>query len=48
MKDIYELKDNIEKTDDVQLGMMVEIVKEYGNEIPRIIKGIKDKHVKNN
>jgi F-box protein 18 (helicase) len=32
---------------DVQLAMMVEIVKEYGNEIPGIIKAIKDKHVEN-
>ena len=39
--------DYIKKTDDVQLGMMVEIVKEYGNEIPKIIKAIKDKHIKN-
>ncbi len=28
-----------------QLGMMVEIVKEYGNEIPAIIREIKRKHV---
>jgi F-box protein 18 (helicase) len=27
------------------LGMMVDIVKEYGNEIPGIIKAIKDKHI---
>src|SRR5204863_7862484 len=45
MKDIYELEDYIEKTEDVQLGMMVEIVKKYGNEIPGIIKSIKDKHI---
>jgi len=48
MKDLYELEDYIDKTDDVQLGMMVEIVREYGNAIPGIIKGIKDKHVENN
>ncbi len=47
MKDLYELEDYIKKTDDVQLSMMVEIVKEYGNEIPGIIKNIKDKHVVN-
>src|SRR5690606_25057094 len=29
------------------LGMMVEIVKEYGDEIPGIIKEIKAKHVEN-
>lgn len=46
MKDIEELEDYIEKTEDNQLGMMVEIVKEYGNEIPEIIRSIKEKHVK--
>ena len=45
MKDIDDLKDYIEKTEDVQLGMMLEIVKKYGDEIPDIIKAIKDKHV---
>ncbi len=47
MKDLNELEDYIEKTEDVQLGMMVEIVREYGNEIPDIIRSIKDKHVDN-
>lgn len=47
MKNMYELEEYIKKTEDVQLGMMVEIVKEYGNEIPGIIKSIKDKHVEN-
>ena len=45
MKDIDELKEYIGKTDDIQLGMMVEIVKEYGNDIHGIIKVIKEKHV---
>lgn len=47
MKDIEELEEYIEKAEDLQLAMMVEIVKEYGNEIPDIIKSIKDKHVAN-
>jgi len=47
MKNIHELEDYIEKTEDVQLGMMVEIVKEYGDKIPDIIKAIKKKHVDN-
>ncbi len=47
MKNMYELEDYVRKTEDVQLGMMVEIVKEYGNKIPGIIKLIKDKHVAN-
>jgi superfamily I DNA/RNA helicase len=48
MKSLNDLADYIEKTEDVQLGMMVEIVKEYGNDIPFIIKQLKDKHVENN
>jgi F-box protein 18 (helicase) len=45
MKDIAELEEYIEKTGDLQLGMMVEVVKKYKNEIPGIINKIKDKHV---
>lgn len=45
MKSIDDLEDYIEKTEDVQLGMMVEIVNEYGNEIPSLIKELKSKHV---
>jgi len=47
MKNLDELEDYIEKTGDVQLSMMVEIVKEYGDEIPDIIKKIKEKHIEN-
>jgi F-box protein 18 (helicase) len=47
MKDLDELEDYIKKTEDVQLAMMLEIVKEYGNKIPDIIKAIKEKHVDN-
>ncbi len=46
MRDIEELEDYIKKTEDVQLGMMVDIVNEYGNEIPGIIRAIKEKHIK--
>ena len=45
MKDIDELEDYIEKTEDVQLSIMVEIVKEYENEIYDIVKDLKDLHV---
>ncbi|MCL4509615.1 MAG: UvrD-helicase domain-containing protein [Bacteroidetes bacterium] len=45
MKDLNELEDYVDKTEDVQLGMMVEIVKEYGNKIPKMIKALKEKHV---
>jgi len=47
MNSMYDLEDYIKKTEDVQLGMMVEIVNEYGNKIPDIIKAIKEKHVEN-
>ena len=47
MKDIDELEDYIRKTEDKQLGMMLEMVKEYENEIYDIIKTIKSKHVDN-
>jgi len=47
MNSMYELEDYIKKTEDVQLGMMVEIVNEYGDKIPDIIKAIKAKHVEN-
>ena len=45
MNRIADLEDYIEKTEDAQLAMMVEIVKEYGNEIPGMIKTLKDKHI---
>jgi superfamily I DNA/RNA helicase len=45
MKQMSELEDYIEKIEDAQLSMMVDIVKEYGNKIPGIIKAIKDKHI---
>ncbi len=47
MKNIEDLEEYIDKTEDVQLGMMIEIVKEYGNKIPGIIKAIKEKHIDN-
>ncbi len=47
MKNLDELEDYVEKTEDVQLGMMIEIVREYGNKIPNIIKAIKEKHIDN-
>ncbi|WP_294239560.1 MULTISPECIES: UvrD-helicase domain-containing protein [Chryseobacterium] len=48
MKDLAELEDYIEKTEDVQLSLMVEIIKEYENEVPEIINTIKKRHVGNN
>uniref|UniRef100_UPI004048EDBF UvrD-helicase domain-containing protein n=1 Tax=Flavobacterium sp. TaxID=239 RepID=UPI004048EDBF len=45
MNNLDDLEDYIKKTEDVQLAMMLEIVREYGNKIPGIIKAIKEKHV---
>jgi F-box protein, helicase, 18 len=45
METIDDLEDYINKTEDVQLGMMLEIVNEYGNEIPHLIRLLKKKHV---
>jgi F-box protein 18 (helicase) len=47
MSSMRELEEYISKTEDMELGMMVEIVKEYGNQIPEILKTIKEKHLKN-
>ncbi|NDP20418.1 MAG: ATP-dependent helicase [Paludibacter sp.] len=47
MHDFAELEEYIDKTEDRQLGMLVEIVKEYGEEIPAIIENLKTKHVEN-
>jgi superfamily I DNA/RNA helicase len=46
MQSVKELEDYISKTEDPELAMMVEIVKKYGNEIPKIIQNLKDKHLK--
>jgi F-box protein, helicase, 18 len=47
MGSIKDLEEYIEKTEDAQLSMMLEIVKKYGNDIFDIIKSIKQKHVEN-
>ncbi|MFZ1320248.1 MAG: UvrD-helicase domain-containing protein [Ignavibacteria bacterium] len=45
MRSLSELQNYINKTGDSQLSMLVEIVKEYGNDIPQILKKIKELHV---
>jgi superfamily I DNA/RNA helicase len=45
MQSMDELETYIEKTEDVQLGMLVEIVEEYGAEIPALLNVLKQKHV---
>lgn len=48
MRDFGDLEEYVKKTEDVELGLMMEIVLEYGNEIPDILEDIKLKHVDNN
>jgi F-box protein 18 (helicase) len=45
MRCMDELETYIEKTEDRQLGMLVEIVEEYGTEIPALLEILKQKHV---
>lgn len=45
MRNLNELEGYVKKTEDVQLGLMIEIVRKYGNRIPSLIKKIKDQHV---
>lgn len=47
MNSMEELEEYIEKTEDRELGMMVEIVREYGSRIPAILQNIREKHVPN-
>jgi hypothetical protein len=45
LKNREELDAYISQTGDIQLGIMTEIVKEYGNDIPELISRIKALHV---
>lgn len=45
MKDINELKEYAEKSEETDLLMMIEVVKEYGGDLPRLLKLLKEKHV---
>lgn len=45
LKDFQELEEYVEKTGDGQLGMMIELVQEYRNEIFSIIKKLKSLQV---
>jgi superfamily I DNA/RNA helicase len=44
MKDIDDLEEYVEKTEDHSLATMIEIVREYGNEVHGIIKSLKELH----
>lgn len=45
MNDFSELEEYVEKTEDNQLAMLVEIVKKYEDELPRLIRLIRDSAV---
>lgn len=44
MKDMKELEDYIEKTEDNSLGMIVQVIKEFGNKLPSLINELKNNH----
>lgn len=48
MKDMAELEEYIGNTGDVQLRMLVEVVKEYGKKIPGYIRQLKESHLDHN
>jgi len=47
MKHFSELEEYIDKTEDAELGLMVEIVKKYHSNLPDYIRQIKEAHVEN-
>jgi ATP-dependent exoDNAse (exonuclease V) beta subunit len=44
MKNMKELEDYIDKTEDSSLGMIVQVVKEFGNRLPSLINELKANH----
>ncbi len=45
MHDLAELEEYVEKTEDQQMGMMIELVREYDEELPRIMRELKELHI---
>lgn len=45
MNDFSELEEYVDKTEDSQLAMLVEIVKKYENDLPRLIRLMRDSSV---
>jgi superfamily I DNA/RNA helicase len=45
LKDLDELEEYTKVTEDAQLGMMIELVREYDAEIPIILNRLKNRHV---
>lgn len=48
MQGFEQLKEYADKTEDGQLKMIIQVVEEYGNELPYLIKQLKQKHVHDN
>jgi len=48
MRNLEELQEYVKQTEDKQLSMMIELILQYGNTIPGMIKAIKEKHVEQN
>ena len=44
MTSFSELEEYVEKTEDIELGLVVKIIKEYGTKIPGLIQALKEKH----
>jgi len=44
MKSMDELEEYIDKTEDTSMRMIVEVVKEFGNDLPRMINRLKESH----
>lgn len=47
MQNMEELEDYIEKTEDAQLALIVEVVVKYGGRLPDYIRKIKENHLEN-
>lgn len=45
MRDLDELEEYARQTEDRELSTMLEIVYEYGNEVPELIDAIREKHI---
>jgi superfamily I DNA/RNA helicase len=45
MRDLDDLKEYAEKSEESDLLLMIEVVKEYGSELPKLLKVLKEKHV---
>jgi len=45
MQNMAELEEYIDKTEDIQMSLMVDVVKKYGKDLPGHIKKIKESHL---